>query len=142
MTTEKGYRAKHLLQQYRQLDKEISEKGERIQRLLDSATRATPSLEAERVSGTGEQSRLETAVIRKVDLEKQLDAKINELRRQNFEIQNAIDAMEDARERRLLQLRYLDGRSWAVVMARLEVGETWSRAIHESALNHFAEIFF
>lgn len=140
--TDKAYKAKALLLKYRQLDREIREKGDRIQHLFESATRSTPSIEAERVSGTGEQSRLEQAMIRKVDLERQLDDRINELRRQNYEIQNAIDSMEDPRERRILNLRYLEGRSWAAVMTRMEISETWSRAIHTSALEHFAEIFF
>ena len=140
--TDQAYKAKRVLKEYRQLDKEISEKYERIAHLFDSATRATPTLEAERVSGTSEHSKLEMAMIRKIDLEKQLDSKIDELRRKNFEIQNAIDAMEDARERRVLFLRYLEGKSWASIMIKLEVSETWSRVIHESALNHFAEIFF
>jgi len=50
--------------------------------------------------------------------------------------------MKDEREARLLELRYIDGRSWASVMTRMEISETWSRVIHESALAHFAEIFF
>ena len=140
--TDKAYKAKVVLKEYRQLDKEITEKGERIQHLLDSATRATSSMEAERISGTGEHSRLESAMIRKIDLEKQLDSKIDELRRRNYEIQNAIDAMTDARERRLLCLRYLEGKSWNSVMTRMELTERNSFLIHESALFHFAEIFF
>lgn len=140
--TELGYRAKRLLQDYRQLEKEIREKNERIHSLFDSATRATPSLEAERVSGTSEHSRLESSTIRKIDLENQLETKIAELHQMNYNIQNAIDAMENARERRLLFLRYLEGRSWASVNTRLEISETWSRVIHESALVHFSEIFF
>lgn len=139
--TDKAYRAKRVLQSFRQLDKRIGEKEERLQRLVESATRATPSLEAERVSGTGDQSRLETAMIRKVDLERQLDASIDELNRRRHEIQSAIDAMEDAREARLLEMRYIDGRSWASVMARMEIAERTSFLIHESALIHFAEIF-
>lgn len=140
--TELGYRAKGALQEYRQLSKRISEKRERLRALMDSATRATPSLEAERISGTSEHSRLESAVIRKVDLENQLSNSILELDRKRHAIQSAVDAMLDAREARLLEMRYIDGRSWASVNTRLEIGETWSRVIHESALQHFAEIFF
>lgn len=142
MTDSNIYLAKKVLLDYVQLNKEISEKEERIQHLFDSATRATPSLEAERVSGTSEHSRLEANIVRKVDLEAQLDSRIDELRAQNYRIQNAIDAMLEPRERRLLNLRYLEGRSWASVNTRLGVSETWSRVIHDSALSHFAEIFF
>ena len=140
--TDGAYRAKGVLQEFRQLSKRITEKTERIACLMDSATRATPSLEAERVSGTGEHSRLESAMVRKIDLEKQLDRGIIELNQKRFDIQNAIDAMRDEREKRLLELRYIDGRSWASVMTRMEIGETWSRVIHDSALEHFSDIFF
>lgn len=140
--TDQAYRAKGVLQEFRQLSKRIREKQERVAALMDSATRATPSLEAERVSGTGEHSRLEAAMIRKIDLENQLGRGIEELNQRRFDIQNAIDAMRDEREKRLLELRYIDGRSWASVMTRMEISETWSRVIHDSGLEHFAEIFF
>lgn len=140
--TEEAYKAKKVLKDFVQLDKRIDEKYERIKALLDSATRATPSMEAERVSGTGEKSRLESVMIRKIDLERQLDKSIDKLNAQRFEIQNAIDAMEDSREKRLLELRYIDGRSWASVTTRMEISESMSFAIHEVALIHFAEIFF
>ena len=140
--TDLAYKAKQTLYEYRQLDKRVAEKGERIQTLMDSATRATASLEAERISGTSEHSRLESNMVRKIDLERQLDKSIDELNRKRFDIQNAIDAMKDAREARLLELRYIDGRSWASVTTRMEISETWSKTIHASALEHFAEIFF
>lgn len=140
--TDAAYRAKQALQEYRQLEKRVQEKTERLAALMASATRTTASLDGERVSGTGERSRLEAAVITKVELEQQLDKSIDEKNARLHAIQNAIDAMKDEREARLLELRYIDGRSWVNVMMRMEIGETWSRVIHESALAHFAEIFF
>lgn len=140
--TDAAYRAKRELQGYRQLDKRIGEMYERIAGLMDRATRATPSLEAERVSGTGSRSRVEQAVVTKADLERQLDSMIDEARAQRKSIQDAIEALADPRERRLLELRYIDGRSWASVTMRLEISEPYSYVIHESALNHFAELYF
>ena len=140
--TDMAYRAKRVLQEYRQINRRVQERTERLADLMARATRATPSLTAERVSGTGEHSRLESAMITKIDLERQLDAGIDELNEKRHAIQAAIDAMRDAREARLLELRYIDGRSWASVMTRLEISESWSFVLHESALNHFAEIYF
>ena len=140
--TDAAYRAKRELQSYRQLDKRISEMRERVAAIAERATRATPSLEAERVSGSGDRSRVEQAVAAKVDLERQLDGMIADLGARRKAIQDAIHAMQDEREKRLLELRYIDGRSWASVMTRMEVGETWSKTIHASALEHFSEIFF
>ena len=140
--TDAAYRAKRELQNYRQLNKRISEMYERISNLMDRATRSTPSMEAEPVSGSGDRSRVEQTVITKVDLERQLDSMIDESRARRDAIQNAIQAMPDLRERRLLELRYIDGRSWVNVMTRMEIGDTWSKTIHASALEHFAEIYF
>jgi len=140
--TDAAYRAKQALQEYRQLEKRVQEKTERLAALMASATRTTASLDGERVSGTGERSRLEVAVITKVELEQQLDKSIDEKNARLHAIQNAIDAMKDEREARLLELRYIDGRSWVNVMMKMEIGDTWSKTIHASALEHFAEIYF
>ena len=140
--TDEAYKAKRVLKDYRQLDKRISEMNERIGSLMDRATRATASMEAERVSGTGARSNVETAVVTKLQLEEQLDAMIDDLNERRRMIQDAIHAMADEREKRLLELRYIDGRSWVSVTMRMEISEAYSYVIHESALNHFAELYF
>ena len=140
--TDKAYRAKALLLKYRALDNDISAKEECIQHWMDSATRATPSLEAERVSGTSEHSRLEAAMIRKMDMESVVDRKINELREMRRNILNAVDAMDDPNERAMLQFRYIAGKSWAYIMTKMEIPERTSFRMHDSALMHFGEIFF
>lgn len=140
--TDAAYRAKRELQSYRQLDKRISEMRERVAAIAERATRATPSLEAERVSGSGDRSRVEQAVAAKVDLERQLSGMIADLDARRKAIQDAIHAMQDEREKRLLELRYIDGRSWVSVTMRMEISEAYSYVIHESALNHFAELYF
>lgn len=140
--TDAAYKAKRVLKDYRQLDKRISEMNERIGSLMDRATRATASMEAERVSGTSARSNVETAVVTKLQLEEQLDAMIDDLNERRRMIQDAIHAMADEREKRLLELRYIDGRSWVSVTMRMEISEAYSYVIHESALNHFAELYF
>ena len=140
--TDKDLQAKRALQSFRQMNRRISEKAERIRALREAATRSTPSLEAERVSGTGDRSRVEAAMIRAIDLERQLDEAIGRLNAERFRIQGAIDRMEDAREQRLLELRYIDGRSWVSVMTRMGINESTSFRLHRSALLSFAELYF
>ena len=135
--TDAAYRAKRELKNYRQLDKRIGEMYERIANLMDRATHTTPAAEGERVSTSGDRSRVEQTVITKVDLERQLDSMIDESRARRDAIQNAIQAMPDLRERRLLELRYIDGRSWVNVMMKMEISEPTSRRIHYSALESF-----
>lgn len=140
--TEEACRAKKVLQKYEALDKEIKAKQDCVQHWFELATRATPSLEAERVSGTGDRSRVEAAMIRKIDMEAIIDKKIDQLRKMRFDILNAIDAMDDPMERTILHYRYIAGKSWAYTNAKMEIKERTSFRLHESALIHFGEIYF
>lgn len=115
----------------------MQEKTERLAALMESATRATASMEAERISGTGERSRLEATMVRKIDLERQLDASIDKLTAERYRIQDAIDAIEDFDQRRLLDMRYIDGKRWMFIMDALHVSESTSRRIHHAALGSF-----
>lgn len=139
--TDEAYRAKMLLQDFRKLNRLVQEKTERLAALMESATRATSSFEAERISGTGERSRVESLMIRKIDLERQLDGAIDELNAQRYRIQNAIDRIEDPDQRSLLDMRYIDGKRWLFIMDRLHVGETTSRRIHHAALEAFMRAY-
>lgn len=137
--TDEAYRAKMILCDFRKLNRIVQEKTERLAELMASATRATSSIEAERISGTGERSRLESTMIRKIDLERQLDASIDRLNAQRYRIQDAIDAMDDLDQRTLLDLRYIDGKRWLYIMDQLHVSEPTSHRMHRAALESFAK---
>lgn len=139
--TDKAYRAKRILADYRKLNRLVQEKTGRLAELTESATRATSSFEAERISGTGERSRIESLMIRKIDLERQLDASIDKLNLDRYRIQDAIDSIENADQRSLLDMRYIDGRRWLYIMDRLHIGETTSRRIHHAALEAFMDAY-
>lgn len=139
--TDEAYRAKRILQDFRKLSRLVQEKTERLAALMESATRATSSMEAERISGTGERSRVETLMIRKIDLERQLDDSIDDLNAQRYRIQNAIDRIEDPDQRSLLDMRYIDGKRWLFIMDRLHIGETTSRRVHHAALEAFMRAY-
>lgn len=132
-----AYKAKMILQEFRKLNRLVQEKTERLASLMDSATRATSSLEAERVSGSNERSRLEAAMIRKIDLENQLDQSIDRLNADRYRIQGAIDRIPEKDQRSLLDMRYIDGRRWIYIMDRLHISETTSRRMHRAALVAF-----
>lgn len=139
--TDEAYRAKLLLQDFRRINRLVQEKKERLADLMESATRATSSYEAERVSGSGERSRVETLMNRKIDLERQLGSSIERLDAERYRIQAAIDRVEDKDQRSLLDLRYIDGKRWLFIMDRLHVGETTSRRIHHAALDAFMRAY-
>lgn len=76
-----------------------------------------------------------------IDLEAQISDEIQRLKAERYKIQECINRMEDEREKRLLELRYIDGRSWVRVCTRLEISDTWSKMIHRSACEHFAQAY-
>lgn len=135
--TDEAYRAKRILTDFRRLNRIVMEKWERLHDLMDSATRTTPSMSGERVGGSGDQSRIETAMITKLDLERQLDASIDRLNATRYRIQDAIDAVDDLDQRTLLDLRYIDGKRWIYVMDALHISEPTSHRIHRAALEAF-----
>ncbi len=139
--TDEAYRAKRILQDFRRLDRLVQEKTERLANLMASATRATSSVEAERISGTGARSRVEAFMIRKIDLERQLDAGIDKLNAERYRIQNAIDRIEDIDQRTLLDMRYIDGKRWLFIMDRLHISERTSHRLHCAALEAFAAAY-
>lgn len=135
--TDEAYRAKRILTDFRKLNRIVQEKTERLAALMESATRATASMEAERISGTGERSRLEATMVRKIDLERQLDASIDRLNADRYRIQDAIDAMPELDHRTLLDLRYIDGKRWLYIMDALHISEPTSHRMHRAALESF-----
>ena len=133
--------AKRILRSYRDACGRINDKRERLATLRDLAMRSTSSTEATRTSGSGSRSRIEESMVSYIDLEAQISDEIQRLKAERYKIQECINRMEDEREKRLLELRYIDGRSWVRVCTRLEISDTWSKMIHRSACEHFAQAY-
>lgn len=118
--------AKEQLNAIRIEDKAIQDAQDRCGNWFDAATRGTGSMEAERVSGTGERSRVESAVCRMVDFEREqcLTARIDALVDMRQEAERIIARIESPRFRQVLTLRYLQFESWTWTWERIasEIG--------------------
>lgn len=106
--------AKEQLNAIRDEDRAIQNAIDRVDNWYDAATRATGSMEAERVSGTGERSRVESAVCRMVDYEREqhLTARIDALVDMRQAAERIIKRIDSPRFRQVLTLRYLQTESW------------------------------
>ena len=138
--SDEAYQAMMVLKELWTLDKRIDEAYERIAQVREMATRATSSFKAANISGTGSRSRVEDAVIRMDQLEKQLDANIERMVRRRQLCQQAIEFMDGhnaERERRIIELRYIDHRKWSDIMRRMHFELSQSKRIHEDALCNF-----
>lgn len=137
MMTDGAHKAVLVLRGYRQLDHRSREIVERIARLQASATRATSSFAATRTSGGDDKSRVESAVVMIVDLKDQLCDMLYELTDTRYRIQSAIQNMDSEEQKRILELRYIDGRSWEYINQQMYLTRTTSYRMHIAALESF-----
>lgn len=135
--TEEGRLAYDHLRQYRQMIARENELKERIARCHDVAMQSTSSMSASRGSGSTERSRLESAEVTAIDLERQLQRTMATEMAKRQRIQNAIDAVDCIELRRILELRYIDGERWETINARLHISTSTSKRWHNLALEDF-----
>ena len=115
------------LKRYINLDREIDRKLEEIARLRSKLTRITQVLTAEPQGGGSIYGKTEEIIAKIVDLEREIDADIDRLISIRDNIEAVIEAVENDRERLLLQYRYLDG--WTFEKIAVEMNYSW-RQIH------------
>ena len=124
--------AKEFLRQARDADRRIDEAMERLDRMR-------AKLEAGRMSNLTGMPRggavdwTETAD-RGIELEKRVNARIREMVRQKQAAMDAIDRVEEARLREVLELYYLDGFTWEQVAEQMELSDRHVKRLHGIAL--------
>lgn len=124
--------AKEFLRRARGVDRRVDEAIERVDRLR-------AKLEAGRMSkitgmprGGGED--WTATADRLIELEKRVNARIRELVRLKHAAMDAIDRVDDARQREVLELYYLDGYKWDQVAERMELDARQVFRLHGKAL--------
>lgn len=124
--------AKEFLRRARNVDRRVDEAIERVDRLR-------AELEAGRMSkitgmprGGGEDW---TATADKlIELEKRVNARIRELCALKHAAMDAIDRVDEARLREVLELYYLDGYTWEQVAKMMQLDQRWVYRLHGKAL--------
>ncbi len=112
--------------------------------LMDMATSGTGSFEATRVSGSGERSRVESAVCRLIELADKhtytleaLAAKVARLEHRRSIAEMVIQQIPDRRCRDVLRYRYIQCLNWEEVMRAMSYEKSQSYHIHALALHAF-----
>ena len=124
--------AKEFLRRARSVDRRVDEAQERVERLR-------ARLEAGRMSHITGQPRggasdwTETAD-RLIELERRVNSRTRELVRWKLAAMDAIDLVEEARLRELLELYYLDGYTWEQVAETMRLDLRWVYRLHGRAL--------
>jgi len=129
---------KEYLSQAFRLDQRINSKLEQVSSLRDLATKATASIHAERVSGTKQRSPMENAIVKLIDLEHDIDADIDKLVDLKREIIEVINSVEQPEYHLLLELRYLNYKTWEEIAEMMNYSWRNIHYVHGKALRAVA----
>lgn len=87
-------------------------------------------------SGTPNPHRLEETIARMMDMEQEVDEAIDVLVELKADIMMAVSRVPDARERVILELRYLAFKDWASIADTLGLHIRQVYRLHDEALKH------
>lgn len=125
---------KDWFRQMPQIEARIRSKDAQVRKYRDLATRATSSMEATRVSGTGNRSRVEDAVVRICDLQVDATEELEQLRRLRRDVMAVIRRIQDVRHRDILEMHYVTGWSLERIAEEMHYHVRWVQILHGQAL--------
>jgi len=126
--------AKTFFRGCRRLDRRIESKCDEVECIRVMAERVTPSYSDQPRAGGGPTSRVENAVTRYVDMERELDREVTRMSEYRWFAKKIIEQIPDDRLRDILNWRYFSGWSWLTIAAAFDVDEKWIYKLHGRAL--------
>jgi DNA-directed RNA polymerase specialized sigma subunit len=130
--------AKEYLSQAIWLDQMIDSKLEQLATLKSLAMKVTSSFTKEKICGGNiEMSKMESTMVKVIDLENEINADIDRLVDLKKDIQDTINMMDDINQQLLLELRYLSGKGWDEIAASMGYDPRTVYRIHGKALKEF-----
>lgn len=131
--------AKEYLSQAFQLDQRINSKLEQVSMLRDLALKTTSVLQDDKVQNTKQQSPMESALVKLMCLEEEINDDIDQLIDLKRELAAFVSEIENHSYRLLLELRYLSGSTWEEVAAIMGYDVRWVYRLHRKALKEATE---
>ncbi len=130
--------AKEYLSQALWLDQMILSKLEQLETLKSLSMKVTSSFTKEKICGGNiEKSKMESTMVKVIDLENEINADIDRLVDLKKDIQDTINMMDDINQQLLLELRYLSGKGWDEIAASMGYDPRTVYRIHGKALKEF-----
>jgi len=130
--------AKEYLSQAIWLDQMIDSKLEQLATLKSLAMKVTSSFTKEKICGGNiEKSKMESTMVKVIDLENEINADIDRLVDLKKDIQDTINMMDDINQQLLLELRYLSRKGWDEIAASMGYDPRTVYRIHGKALKEF-----
>lgn len=131
--------AKEYLSQAFKLDQRINSKLGQVSMLRDLALKTTSVLQTDKVQSTKQQSPMESALVKLISLEEEINDDIDQLIDLKRELANFVAEIENPSYRLLLELRYLGGSTWEEVAAMMGYDVRWVYRLHRKALKEATE---
>lgn len=132
---------KEYLGQLRWKNARINSLLARRQRYRELATRRTAVYRDTPGGGRRSSSSVEEYVCRIVDMEREIDRRIDEYVDLTREIETAIKSIPDERYRTILCFRYINEWSWVKIAQEMGYSPEWACTLHGRALQEFGKIF-
>lgn len=129
--------AKEYLKSIRHLDKQIDAKLEQASRLRARAERMTTTFSPTKGFGRTVGGSTSDSIDKLIDLEREINARVDELVDQRRGAEEAIRAVHDPTQRMILELRYLSGWSWEKIAEAVHYERRQIFYMHGRALQEF-----
>lgn len=131
---------KDYLNQIRFLDRVISHMLEEIYELRVSATSIGAVQNKEKVQTSPGNDKIGAIVSKIVDMEKRTDEIVDRRADMLDDVRKTIVRIESDKQRKILWMKYIDGKSISQIAEELEVETRWCKRLHNKALEEFGKI--
>lgn len=125
-------RIKHQLKQIRLIDLEIKTKMEELDRLNNSFLKS-PSLKEINVQES-KVSLKDDAYVKIINLSDYIDETVDKLVDLKYQLIQAIEQLDDSRERTIIWMKYISSKSWGEIAEELQISKTTLFILHDEAI--------
>lgn len=132
-------KAKEYLRQLKKLDKMIENKLAEKQHWKEIATSTTQTMSLDRVQSSGSQQKMADATSRYVDIEREIDKRVDKLVDARREVIEVIEQL-DATEYDMLHKLYVQYWTLQDVANAMDKSYSWVTTVHGRALAHVQNI--
>lgn len=136
---ELSQQAKDYFSQIRKTDRLIQRLKGTVATLRSSLTSQSYELKPDKVQSSGGQNPLEDAMIKIVDLERQISHRIDELATMRNETFSMIKNVPDLDQQNILIGRYIQLKEWPDIASELNFSPKWVLKLHGKALLEFSK---
>lgn len=131
--------AKKFLSEIPKTDRLINRLINTVAELRSSLTSTGTDMQSDRVQTSGSKDTLGNTVAKIVDLERQINSRIDELCDLKSDILSRIARMNDLDQQNVLIGRYVQGKKWEVIAKEINFSVSQVYKLHGKALNAFLE---